>query len=290
MIRRFSILSLAFLALLILGLASPSHPDPGFDPVRLAARPAKAAPTPSPKALPDGIEEPPVYKVITPAFHEGQKLVFQASWVGIPVATARVELHRKKKAPGLWSAEAWVETNRFADVLFRMRDYMTEDLDHTSLISRRMYIRQSENKRLNDFKADFDRNAGLVTLVKHNRKGQEVKRFISTNPWGPLSGAMMALSLPMTPGQRYAIDVFTGSTRYIFNFHVGNRETITTRLGTFDAYRLVPAVDYESDGKLSQSATGIVIWVSADDRRLPLRAESQAFVGKVQADLIEISG
>jgi hypothetical protein len=226
----------------------------------------------------------------TPAFHEGQKLVFQASWAGIPVATARVELHRKKKDTTLWSAEAWVETNQFADVLFKMRDYLTEDLDHHTLVSNKMYIRQSENQRLNDFKADFDRSAGLVTLIKSNRKGQQVKRFISTNPWGPLSGAMMALSLPMEPGNHYAVDVFTGSTRYIFNFKVGEREKITTQLGTFDAYRLVPSVDYQSDGKLSESATGIVIWVSADARRLPLRAESQAFIGKVRADLIQSSG
>jgi hypothetical protein len=287
MSRRLSILSLAFLTFLMLGLASLSRPDPGVDPIRLKRAPTS---TPSPKALPDGVAEPPTYKIISPAFHDGQKLVFQASWAGIPVATARVELHRKKKDSSRWSAEAWVETNQFADLLFKMRDYMSEDLDHESLVSRKMYIRQSENKRLNDFKADFDRSAGLVTLTKHNRKGDQVKRFLSTNPWGPLSGAMMALSLPMTPGQNYALDVFTGSTRYVFNFKVGGREKITTALGTFDAYRLVPGVDYESDGKLSQSATGIVIWVSADDRRLPLRAESQAFIGKVQADLVQTSG
>ncbi len=271
----------------MLGLASTSRPDPGFELVRL-----KVAPTamPSPKALPDGVIEPPVYKITSPAFHDGQKLVFQASWAGIPVATARVELHRKKKDPSLWSAEAWVQTNEFADLLFKMRDYMSEDLDHQSLISRKMYIRQSENKRLNDFKADFDRRAGLVTLVKHNRKGDQVKRFLSSNPWGPLSGAMMALSLPMEPGHQYAVDVFTGSTRYVFTFKVGDREKLTTALGTFDAYRLVPGVEYESDGKLSESATGIVIWVSADERRLPLRAESQAFIGKVQADLIQTGG
>jgi len=266
-----------------------THPDAGIPPVRPKTNPAAPTAMPSPKALPEGIAEPPAYKIGTAPFHDGQRLVFQASWVGIPVATARVELHRKK-VTGLSSAEAWVQTNQFADALFKMRDYMNEDIDQRSLISRKMYIRQSENKRLNDFKADFNRSAGVVTLVKHNRKGQVVKRFISTNPWGPLSGAMMALSLPMIAGQDYALDVFTGSTRYIFNFKVGDREKITTRLGTFDAFRLIPTVDYESDGKLSQSATGIVIWVSADDRRLPLRAQSQAFIGTVQADLIEVSG
>jgi hypothetical protein len=102
---------------------------------------------------------------------------------------------------------------------------------------------------------------------------------------------MLALSLPMAPGDHYAMDLFTGSTRYIFDFKVEAREKITTQLGTFDAYRLTPAVDYESDnGKLSDSATAIVIWVSADDRRLPLRAQSQAFIGTIRADLIEVGG
>jgi len=251
---------------------------------------AVSVPASTPSALPPGIAEPPPYKPGDVPFRDGQKLVFQASWAGVPVGTARVELHSKKKASKRWAAEAWVETNKFADVFFRMRDYLTEDLDQQSLVSRQMYIRQHENKRLNDFKADFDRRAGLVTLTKHNRKGQQVKRFVSTNPWGPLSGAMLALSMPMAPGEHYAIDVFTGSTRYIFDLKVGAREKITTPLGTFDAYRVMPAVDYESDGKLSDSATGTVIWVSADARRLPLRAESRAFFGTVRADLVEASG
>jgi hypothetical protein len=264
----------------------------GLDPAVVPNRDKKVSSkvAASPKALPEGIAEPPAYKVGVTPFHDGQRLVFQASWVGIPVATARVELHSGKKAPGSWSAEAWVETNKYADVLFKMRDYVTEDLDQHTLVSRDLYIRQNENKRHNDFKADFDRSSGVVTLVKHNRKGELVKRFISSNPWGPLSGAMLALSLPMAPGQHYAVDVFTGSTRYIFDFKVAAREKITTQLGTFDAYRLIPTVDYESDGKLSQSATGIMIWVSADDRRLPLRAQSQAFIGQVQADLIQVGG
>lgn len=287
MSRKSSIWPLALVIALIVGIASPSRPDSGIESVALKAR---ATPMASPKALPEGVVEPPTYKVETPAFHAGQKLVFQASWAGIPVATARVELHGKKKDPELWAAEAWVETNPFADLFFKMRDYMTEDVDHQSLLSRKMYIRQSENQRLNDFRADFDRKTNIVTLVKKNRKGQEVKRFVSANPWGPLSGAMMALSLPMETGQHYSVDLFTGSTRYVFNFKVGKRETITTQLGTFPAYRLVPAVEYESDGKLSQSATAIVIWVSADERHLPLRAESQAFIGKVRADLIETAG
>jgi hypothetical protein len=289
LITKPSILFVALLALTVLGIASVSRPDPGPTPTR-RAHTLKPTPVPTPIALPDGVAEPPLYKMSAPRYHDGEKLVYEASWAGIPVATARIELHHKKVDPNRLSAEAWIETNQFADVLFKMRDYMTEDLDRQSLVSRKMYIRQSENKRLNNFTTDFDRIASMVTLVKKNAKGQQTKRFISSNPWGPLSGAMLALSLPMIPDQRYAVDVFTGSTRYVFNFKVGKIEKITTQLGTFNAYRVVPGVDYQSDGKLSDSANGIVIWISADERRLPLRAESQAFIGTVRADLIEVSG
>jgi hypothetical protein len=277
------------MVMLVVQASSAAWTDPE---VKRASPKMRATPAalPSPKALPNNVPEPPRYTLSAIPFHEGEKMLFQASWTGIPVATARIELHRTRNDPSLLAAEAWVQTNKFADLLFKMRDYMTEAVDAQSLASQKMYIRQSENKRLNDFNASFDREANLVTLIKSNHKGKEIKRFVSSNPWGPLSGAMMALSLPMVPGQTYAVDVFTGSTRYIFDFKVAAREKITTQLGTFDAYRLIPSVDFESDGKLSQSASGTVIWVSADNRRLPLRCESDAFIGKVRADLIQIGG
>jgi hypothetical protein len=284
--RNLTILVAIVIGLFLCAFSVSNPPQGRIEVVRLKP----AAPAATPSALPDGVAEPPAYKATAVPFRDGQKLVFQASWAGIPVATARVELHSKKKTPDQWSAEVWVETNKFADVFYRMRDYLSEDLDHRSLISREMYIRQHENNRLNDFTADFDRRDDIVTLTKRNHRGQQVKRFISSNPFGPISSAMLALSLPMAPGQHYAFDVFTGSTRYIFDLKIGPRATITTPLGTFEAYPVTPAVDYESDGKLSESATGTVIWVSADERRLPLRAESQAFFGTVRADLVEASG
>ena len=90
-----------------------------------------------------------------------------------------------------------------------------------------------------------------------------------TNPWGPLSGAMMALSLPMAARTALRDRCVHRQHALHLRFRGGEARRRSPRaLGTFDAYRLVPAVDYESDGKLSESATDIVIWVSADDRRL----------------------
>ena len=83
--------------------------------------------------------------------------------------------------------------------------------------------------------------------------------------------------------------MFSGSQRYVFTFKVEQREKIHLALGDFDAWRMVPGVGYVSDGELRSEAHG-TMWISADARQLPLRIQSQAYIGYVRADLISIDG
>jgi hypothetical protein len=242
------------------------------------------------QSLPAGFELPNYAPGPNP-FRDGERLVYQVSWLGIPAATAQVKLHRNRKNPSLWTAQAWIQTNRVVDVLFRMRDYVKEDLLSASFAPLDLYISQHENRRRDEYKVTFDHRARLVTMVKTNRQGRRhVRRVQASDPWGPLSGAIMALSQPLNPGDVYAFHVFTGTTNYVFDFHVVGREKISTSRGIVDAIRIVPAVKYVSSGKLGVQARQTTLWVSADKRRLPLRVESQVFIGTVRADLVEVDG
>jgi hypothetical protein len=169
-----------------------------------------------------------------------------------------------------------------------MRDYMRESVAEDTLHSRGVHVDQHENSRLDNYDVAIDRAAQMVTVTKTSKHGTQVKQFIASDPWGPLSGAMMAVSLDLTPGKTYAFDVFGGSQRYVFSFDVQERERIHTVLGDFDALKIVPDVWYVSDGKLRSQAHGTVLWVTADKRHLPLRIQSEAFIGSVYADLIKI--
>ncbi len=223
-------------------------------------------------------------------FHDGEKLVYEASWLGIPAARARFELHRNRKDPSQWKAQAWIETTPVVDVLFKMRDYMAENFTIGSLATTGVYQRQSENKRFDEYTIEFDRQRNLITAQKKNPRAVVTRQFISTDPWGPISGAMMALTQSLTPGANYEYDVFSGTTRYVFSFHVDNRERIRTPLGVFDTLKITPGVVYLSNGNYEHQATTTTIWVSADQRRLPLRMQAAAFVGQITADLVEVDG
>ena len=223
-------------------------------------------------------------------FHDGERLVYEASWLGVPAARGWFELHRNKKDPSLWNVEAWIETNKVVDLVFRMRDYMRERVAVGSLKAQDIYQIQHENRRANEYTITFDDKSDLVVSTKKNHKGTETHQFISSDPFGPISGAMMALSQVLAPGRRLLFDVFSGTNRYVFDFNVEGRERVVVPVGSYDALKVSPGIVYLSDGKLRRQARETTLWISADKGHLPLRMEAATYIGTVRADLVQIDG
>jgi hypothetical protein len=252
-----------------------------------AAHPDIADAAVLPRPLPDGVRVPR-YSPGPMPFHTGEQLVYQGSWIGIPAAGGKVVLHDGNGDPALLSAEIWISTNRLTDKFYKMRDYLREDFTAASLKPTEMNIRQNEGRRHDTFNVTFDHRDHVVTLVKHGPRGQQTRKFLSYNPSGPVSGAMMALSQPLEAGDSLSFDAFSGTTRYVFELKVIRRERIGTPLGEFDAFRIVPSITYLSDGKINDEVHDTTLWVSADARRLPLRIESAVFIGSVRIDLVKV--
>jgi hypothetical protein len=249
----------------------------------------KPAAAPTPLALPADVKVPSYTPGFFP-FHDGERLVYEASWLGIPAARGWFELHRNRKDPSLWNIEAWIETNKVVDLVFRMRDYMRERVAVDSLKAQDIYQVQHENQRANEYTITFDDKNNLVVSTKKNPTGTETHEFISRDPFGPISGAMMALSQDLAPGRRYLFDVFSGTNRYVFDFNVQGRERVVVPVGSYDALKVSPGIVYLSNGKLRTQARETTVWISADKRHLPLRMEAATFIGTVRADLVQIDG
>jgi hypothetical protein len=244
--------------------------------------------TPAPVALPPDLVIPRYVPGVAP-FQSGETLVYEASWEGFAVAEARVALTRNHSEPSRWTGQMWITTSPAADLLYRMRDYFREDFDYTTWRPQSLYILQHEKSRLDTWRATFDDRAHLVTATKTNRAGRAwIRRFTGGEPWGPFSGAMMALSQPLTPGKSYTVDVFSGGNRYVFAFAVLQREPLTTGLGTFSALRIEPSAVWLSENSFRDQAASMTVWVTDDKRHLPLRIESAVFFGVVRADLTQI--
>ena len=80
------------------------------------------------------------------------------SWVGIPAAQARLEFHKSaKQITNRWIGEIWIETNAFADLFYKMRDYMRESMADDTLHTSGIYLVQHEKSRLNYYDVTIDR-------------------------------------------------------------------------------------------------------------------------------------
>ena len=247
------------------------------------------AAAPTPLALPADVKVPSYTPGFFP-FHDGERLVYEASWLGIPAARGWFELRRNKKDPSLWNVEAWIKTNKVVDLVFRMRDYMRERVAVDSLKTQDIYQVQHEKQRANEYTITFDDKSNLVVSTKKNHKGTETHEFISSDPFGPISGAMMALSQDLAPGRRLLFDVFSGTNRYVFDFNVESKERVQVPVGSYDALKVSPGIVYLSNGKLRRQARQTTVWISADQGHLPLRMEAATFIGTVRADLVQIDG
>lgn len=258
--------------------AFPTAPKRRSHPVR----------TPGPLPLPVDLKIPRYTPGPLP-FRSGETLVYEASWVGLPAGETRITLNQNKTHPEWWTGQMWITSSKPVDLLYRMRDYISEDFARASLAPNDIYIRQHEKQRQDEWRVSFDHDDHLVTAVRKNKAGRTwIRRFSGGDPLGPFSGAMLALSQPLRVGETYTFDVFSGGNRYVFKFDVLTRERITTALGTFDAIRIEPSVVWLSEGSFRSQARETTIWLTDDQRHLPLRIESAVFIGNVRADLVQV--
>jgi hypothetical protein len=241
-----------------------------------------------PIPLPSGLSIPH-YEPGPPPFRSGETLVYEASWIGIPAGEARIVLLNNGAGGHSWTGKLWLRSSSAVDLLYPMRDYVSEDFNRGDLRPREMHILQHEKKRIDEWSVHFDDRDHRVTSAKRNAQGRTwLREFTGGEPWGPFSGAMLALSLPLIVGETYTFDVFSGGNRYVLAFTVEKREAVTTPLGTLPALRIIPSIVWLSEGKFLNQVRRMVVWVTDDQRHLPLRIEAAAFVGSIRIDLARV--
>ena len=242
------------------------------------------------------IFEPPAGDIKIPSytpqrvpFRAGQRLVYHVSWAGLPAADVTIDMRSDPAHPELLVGEIKVATNKLVDIFYRMRDYVRENFARDSLAPRDVYIQQSENRRRDEYVINFDHRAGVVDMLKRGSKRSDDVKFHSPNPVGPISGPLMALSQPLQVGSTLVFDAFVGHNRYVIALKVERRERLQTAMGDFDTLRITPTMLYVSDNQVTNKAREVTIWVTDDQRHLPLRVQAEAFIGHITADLVRVA-
>jgi len=85
------------------------------------------------------------------------------------------------------------------------------------------------------------------------------------------------------PGQRVPLDLIVDGKPLRISVEFLRRERIKTKLGYTDCLVLSPQL---VTGEYFKTSDGLTLWLSDDQRRLPVRCEAKILVGALKADLL----
>lgn len=238
-------------------------------PVKKPAAAAKAAPKPASTRL----QEKPV------PFRPGERLTYDVSWSG-QVTAGQVTITVVDKHPSYGSQAYYVvaeaKTTGLAAKLYTLYYKADSLLDVYSLVSQRGSTYSLEGKRTRMKSTVFNHAANTAdyeirtaTLVKRNF-------VIPPSTQDPL-GAIYALrAVPLRAGMKMTVPVSDNGNQFTVQLTVEGKENVKTGLGTQSAWRVRPVVLTAQGQPVGR---GLALWISDDERRIPLRLRAEVAVG-----------
>ncbi len=91
----------------------------------------------------------------------------------------------------------------------------------------------------------------------------------------------------MKKGEIFYLNNFFDDTTYTLGVKMRGRQTIEVRAGKFDCLVIEPLV---VEGGLFKSEGSILIWVTNDKRKIPVKVATKILIGYVNAELVKYDG
>ncbi|HXV81540.1 MAG TPA: DUF3108 domain-containing protein [Candidatus Binatia bacterium] len=234
-------------------------------------------------------EKVPVYRPKHYPFEGGERAVYRASWNGVPVATAEIlttsQIIDGKK---FYNVRVEAKTSRVLDLFWKMRDTITSTMEAEALAPTRFTFSQRENQKVIDTEARFDRSTKKWFVHRDERR--KIKKYEFDQPPNvvdPITAVYLARSQDFKVGDHLYFNIFGGKYRYLLDLEVERREKIRIAAGSVDAFKIVPRIKNLMKKGYAQRLNEASVWISADERRIPVMLSSRIFVGHIYIERIE---
>ena len=223
-------------------------------------------------------------------FYPGEKLTFELKWAFIPAGEAVLEVLPLETVQGVTSYHfaLTVRSNAFIDNFYKVRDRIDAfaDLEMTHALLYKQ--KQQEGTTQRDIVVNFSWEKFQAQYTNFNNQQAPIDIFPGS--FDPLSAfyfvrlfepkKKLMLERPVTDGKKCII----GKAFFI------KKETVTVAAGTYDTYLMEP--ETEKIGGVFEKSQGakIQIWITADQRRIPVKIKSKVVVGSFTGELVSVTG
>jgi hypothetical protein len=213
-------------------------------------------------------------------FRIGETLNYDISWSSFLTAgTAVVNVREKRPSLGstAYRIVAEGQPTPLVSRLYPLYYKIETLLDASSLFPQQGLIYSQEGNRTRTKITRFDQKARTATF-ELQPPTQSPRRFQLTAPTHDALSAFFSLrSMTLTRGTTVTIPVTNEGETFGVRVTVDDREPLRTGSGTVTAWRIRPVL-LDEDGEPA-SAYRLVVWLSDDARRVPLRLEADLGFG-----------
>lgn len=217
-----------------------------------------------------------------PPFGVGERLVCSIDFGKINAGEGVLSVVGVVDAQGYpcYRIESTASSNRFFSGFYRVRDKVISYIDRDQLFSRYFMKRLREGTYRKTVEIEFDQEAGVARY----HDGREFP--ISYGVHDVLSAFYFVRTLDLEVGRDVFLSAHSSRENYDMRVIVHSKETIKTDLGTFECFVIQPVMVGEG---LFKHEGDLMIYLSADEHRLPILMKTKLPVGSISVTLQEFT-
>lgn len=212
-----------------------------------------------------------------------ERLEYDLTWAGIKAGTASLEIVENGPYIQLISRAV---SSQFVSVFYKVDDLAISSLKKETNkylpgIPYNYKLKTSEGRHKKDKEVYFDFSTKKATYYSYLDKEQQAFD-INENTMDALSCFFYVRHMPLQVGKSVFVEIFDNKKLYRAEVQVIKKEEIRLPLGTFKTILIKPVL--LTEGIFSRKGD-ILIWLTDDEKRLPVLLTTKVKVGSIKATL-----
>jgi hypothetical protein len=223
------------------------------------------------------------------AYEKNEKLTFEVKYGVISAAEAVLEVKEVAytDTTNAIRVSAKTKTHSFFDSIFKVRDEIYSYIDPETKLPYEFIKNLKEGNYRQRREHTYDRQS-LTTLYRRWSFKKEVWKDkvmeIPADTYDMFSAFYWTREQNLTPGDTLSLDVTADGVTAPIKIIVHKREKIDTIFGKVNCLKIEPVVDGET---IFANSGKVFIWLTDDDRKIPVLLESKIVFGSFRAILTE---